>query len=100
MAGAHENITPVVHRIPPFQRRLAQALGRTATAGPKWVIGTRWLQPLVLPLRGFPRVLPVQVAAARRRPCSSGCPFEITVETGPAHRPRHVGATGGGASNG
>jgi len=45
------------------------------------VIGSRWLQPLVLPLAAFPRILPVQVL--RIGPVLLvGLPFEVTVESG------------------
>jgi neutral ceramidase len=81
VAGAHENTTPVVHRVPPFapghpKRRLARG-----PQGPKWVIGSRFLQPLVLPLRDFPRVLPVQ-AIRLGAVMLVGLPFEVTTESG------------------
>lgn len=76
VAGAFENTTPVVHRIPPFK-----AGSPKPTGDPKWVIGSRWLQPLILPKRGFPRVLPIQVL--RIGPAALvGIPFEVTVGSG------------------
>ncbi len=81
IAGAHENVTPVVHRIPPFRAGMPKPVGHAAEQGRKWVLGSRWLQPVVLPLHGFPRVLPLQIL--RIGPLLVvGAPFEITVETG------------------
>jgi neutral ceramidase len=81
VAGAYEHTTPVVHKIPPFaaghpKRRLARG-----PHGRKWVIGSRFLQPLVLPLRDFPRVLPVQVIRLADV-MLVGLPFEVTTESG------------------
>jgi neutral ceramidase len=78
VAGAYENTTPVVNRIPPFKAGSPKPKG-----DPKWVIGSRWLQPLILPKRGFPRVLPIQVL--RIGPAALvGIPFEVTVGSGRA----------------
>ena len=79
VAGAYENETPVVHRIPPFR----PGHPRRRTGGPqgaKRVLGGR-LQRLILPLRGFPRVLPVQVLRIGEV-ALVGLPFEVTVEAG------------------
>lgn len=80
VAGATENLTPVIHRIPPFKaghpRRRA-----VGPQGHKHVIGTRHLQPLVLRKRGFPRVLSVQVLRIGDA-ALVGLPFELTTETG------------------
>ncbi len=81
VAGAKENLTPVIHRIPPFR---AGSPKRRLARGPqaeKWVLGSRWLQPLVLPTRGFPRILAVQ-ALRIGDAVLLGLPFEITVESG------------------
>lgn len=79
VAGAYENETPVVHRIPPFRpghpRRRAGG-----PQGAKRVLGGP-LQRLILPLRGFPRVLPVQVLRIGDVTLV-GLPFEVTVEAG------------------
>lgn len=81
VAGAHENLTPVIWRIPPFAPGKPKKWGTDNPQGAKWVLGTRWLQPLVLPLRSFPRMLPVQVL--RIGPVLIvGLPFEVTVESG------------------
>jgi neutral ceramidase len=80
VAGAHENLTPVIHRIPPFRAGTPKPGGHGPQAE-KWVIGTRWLQPVVLPLGSFPRVLPLQVVRIAGS-VIIGLPFEITVETG------------------
>ena len=80
VAGAKENLTPVIHRIPPF----AAGHPRKNPTGPqaeKHVIGSRHLQPLVLPLRVFPRVLSMQVLRIGDA-ALVGLPFELTTETG------------------
>lgn len=79
VAGAFENETPVIHRLPPFR----PGVPRRRAGGPqgaKRVLGGP-LQRLVLPLRGFPRVLPVQVLRIGAV-AVVGLPFELTVETG------------------
>ena len=81
IAGAFENETPVVHRIPPFRAGVPKPHSPTDPHGGKWVIGSRWLQPLVMPLRRFPRVLPVQVVRIGSA-LLVGLPFEITVDAG------------------
>lgn len=81
VAGAHENLTPVVHRIPPFAPGRPRTWGRPGPHGPKWVLGSRWLQPAIIRLHEFPRVLPVQVLRIGTT-ALVGLPFEITVETG------------------
>ena len=81
LAGAHENLTPVIWRIPPFAPGRPKKRGTDNPQGAKWVVGTRWLQPVVLPQSSFPRVLPVQVL--RIGPVLLvGLPFEVTVESG------------------
>ena len=81
VAGAHENLTPIIWRIPPFRAGTPKRWGADNPQGAKWIIGSRWLQPLILPLRSFPRILPLQVL--RIGPATIvGLPFEITVETG------------------
>lgn len=81
VAGAHENLTPVIGRLPPFRAGTTKPFGGHGPQGEKWVLGSRWLQPLILPLRSFPRRIPVQVL--RIGPVVVvGLPFEITVETG------------------
>ncbi len=81
VAGAFENTTPVVHRIPPFRAGTPKRWGADGPQGAKWVIGSRWLQPAILPKRAFPRVLPVQVL--RLGPALLvGLPFEVTVSSG------------------
>ena len=60
MAGAQENLTPVIHRFAPFRA----GHPHRRPSGPqaeKVVFGSRWLQPLVLPGRSFPRILPLHV---------------------------------------
>jgi neutral ceramidase len=81
IAGAFENETPVIHRIPPFRAGRPKPHGPSDPQGAKWVIGSRWLQPVVMPLRRFPRVLPVQVVRIGSA-LLVGLPVEITVEAG------------------
>ena len=79
VAGAFENETPVVHHLPPFRPgRPRRRIHRPQ--GGKRVLGGPF-QRLVLPLRGFPRVLPVQVVRIGGA-ALVGLPFELTVETG------------------
>ena len=81
VAGATENLTPVINRIPPFRAGTPKRWGAHNPQAEKWVIGSRWLQPIVLPKRGFPRVLPLQVVRVADR-VLVGLPFETTVESG------------------
>jgi len=83
LAGAHENETPVICHVPPFRADNPKPWpGRLGSAhAEKWVLGSRWLQPVVLPLRSFPRILPIQTVRIGDT-MLVGLPFEITVETG------------------
>lgn len=81
VAGATENYTPILHRIPPFKAGHPRRWGRPGPQGPKWVLGSRFLQPLVLPTRSFPRRLAVHVLRIGDA-VWIGLPFEITVESG------------------
>jgi len=81
VAGAHENVTPVLHRLPPFRPGMPKPWRTGHPQGPKWVLGSRWLQPALLPLRGFPRVLPIQVVRLGSATLV-GLPFEVTVGAG------------------
>jgi neutral ceramidase len=92
VAGAYENETPVIHRIPPFRPGSPRRRAR-GPQGAKHVLGGPF-QRLVLPLRAFPRVVPVQVV--RVGPVALvGLPFELTVETG-----RRIEAAVGAATRG
>jgi neutral ceramidase len=82
VAGAKENVTPIVHRIPPF--RAGHPKRRVSAKNPqgeKWVLGSRWLQPAVIRLREFPHVLPLQVLRIGAHTIV-GMPFEVTIESG------------------
>jgi neutral ceramidase len=82
VAGAKENLTPVIHRVPPF--RAGHPHRRFRESNPhahKWVLGSRWLQPLVIPLRQFPHVIPLQVLRIGAH-AIVGMPFEVTIESG------------------
>lgn len=81
VAGATENTTPVISKVPGFRAGTPKPWAAKGPHGRKWVLGSRWLQPLVLPLRGFPRVLPIQVLRLGDT-ALVGLPFEITVESG------------------
>ncbi|HKY14727.1 MAG TPA: neutral/alkaline non-lysosomal ceramidase N-terminal domain-containing protein [Microthrixaceae bacterium] len=81
VAGATENTTPVIHRIPPFKAGVPNRFARRSPQGAKWVIGSRWLQPVVVPTRSFPRIIAVQ-ALRIGHAIVIGLPFEITTETG------------------
>jgi neutral ceramidase len=81
VAGATENTTPVLDKLPPFTPGHPRRWGRPGPQGAKWVIGSRWLQPLVVPPRSMPRIIPVQVLRLADT-ALIGLPFEITVESG------------------
>jgi neutral ceramidase len=81
VAGAAENLTPVIHRIPPFQAGHPRRIGRAGPHGAKWVLGSRYLQGLVLKKKAFPRRLLVQVLRVGPS-VLVGLPFEITTESG------------------
>ncbi len=80
VAGAMENTTPVLDRLPPFRAGFPKP-GTSGPHGAKWVIGSRWLQPLIVPSRSFPRVLPLQVVRVGEV-LLAGFPFEVTVDSG------------------
>ena len=79
-AGAMENLTPVIHRLPLFRAGMPRRFLKNGPQGAKHVIGGR-LQPLVLPLKAFPRSIPVQVLRIDST-AVVGLPFEVTVESG------------------
>lgn len=80
VAGAMENLTPVVHRFWPF--RAGRPRRRPAgEQGVKHVLGSVRGQALLLPLRSFPRVVPLQVLRIGDVALAA-LPFEITVEAG------------------
>jgi neutral ceramidase len=81
VAGAKENETPIVTLIPPFRAGYGKRFGGRGPQGAKWVLGSRWLQPLMLPLAGFPRVLPLHVLRIGSV-ALAGVPFEVTLESG------------------
>lgn len=81
VAGAHENTTPVLHRLPPFRPGSPKPWQTRHPQGPKWVLGSRWLQPVILPLKVFPRIVPVQVLRIADT-ALVGLPFEVTMASG------------------
>jgi len=80
VAGAAENLTPWIGRIPPFRAGHPKRRSR-GPHGPKWVLGSKWIQPRVLPLAGFPRVLSFQAWRIGGL-TMVGFPFEVTVASG------------------
>lgn len=82
IAGAVENSTPVVDRLPPFRPGFPKpALLARSPQGRKWVLGGYRLQYRVAPGSAFPRVLPVQVVSVGPMTVLA-LPFEVTVEAG------------------
>ncbi|MGH9138562.1 MAG: neutral/alkaline non-lysosomal ceramidase N-terminal domain-containing protein [Acidimicrobiales bacterium] len=80
VTGAAENTTPVLDRIVPFQAGHPKP-GRRGPHGAKWVLGSRWLQPFVVPPSSYPRVLPIQVLRVGDTVVPA-LPFEVTVDSG------------------
>ncbi|NNN20473.1 MAG: hypothetical protein HKL80_00530 [Acidimicrobiales bacterium] len=81
VAGAKENTTPILNQVPPFRAGFPRPHREGDPQGSKWVIGTRWLQPIILPKSSFPRILPLQILKIGKY-AIVGLPFEITVESG------------------
>ena len=80
MAGAFENTTPLIHRLPPFRPGRPKP-GARGPHGAKWIPGGRRGHDLIVPPASFPSVLPVQLL--RIGPLLIvGLPFEVTVESG------------------
>jgi neutral ceramidase len=78
LAGAWENLTPVLHRVPPFRPGCPQPRPERRPHGAKWRVAGR-LHDRLLP--GLPRVLPAQVL--RIGPMLLlGLPFEVTADAG------------------
>ncbi|MEO9138274.1 MAG: neutral/alkaline non-lysosomal ceramidase N-terminal domain-containing protein [Jatrophihabitans sp.] len=80
MAGARENQTPVIHRVPPFRAGHPKP-GARGPHGAKWIPGGRRLHDLFVPPSSFPSVLPVQVLRVGAT-LIVALPFETTVESG------------------
>lgn len=80
IAGAAENTTPVVHRLPPFRPGMGKRGGR-GPHGAKWIPGGRLLHDRIAPPAMFPSVLPLQVIRLAGT-LLVGLPFEVTVEAG------------------
>jgi len=80
IAGAHENTTAVVHRIPPFRPNMPKP-GARGPHGAKWIPGGRRLHDVIVKPETFPSVLPVQALRVGGT-LVIGLPFEITVESG------------------
>jgi neutral ceramidase len=82
LAGAIENTTPLLDRIPPFRAGYPKprAFAR-GEQGAKWVAASARLQRLIAPVASFPRVLPIQLIGVGSM-ALLGLPFEVTVEAG------------------
>ena len=91
VAGAKENLTPVLGWLPPFRAGHPKPTGGRGPHGPKWVLGSQTLQSRILPLEGFPRILTMQAWRVDGL-FVVGLPFEVTVSAG-----RRIAATTAGA---
>ena len=80
VAGATENLTPVISKIPPIRPGHPKRWSRGPHAE-KWVLGSQLIQSKVLPRLGFPRVLSMQALRVGGL-VIAGFPFEITTEAG------------------
>jgi neutral ceramidase len=82
LAGAVENATPLLDRLPPFRPGFPKPDAMThRPQGRKWILGGSALQNRLAPASAFPCVLPVQVLLLDTT-ALVGLPFEITVEAG------------------
>jgi neutral ceramidase len=82
LAGAVENTTPFVSRIPPFRAGYPKPPTLAhQEQGAKWVVGGSRVQYRLNPVSKFPRVLPVQLLVLGSMAVMA-LPFEVTVEAG------------------
>ncbi|MDP4013618.1 MAG: neutral/alkaline non-lysosomal ceramidase N-terminal domain-containing protein [Candidatus Nanopelagicales bacterium] len=81
VAGADENTTPLIHRIPPFRAGSPKPHRESDPHGSKWILASRALQPLIAPGASFPRILSVHVLRIDGTTLV-GMPFEITCAAG------------------
>lgn len=81
VAGAKENLTPVLGWLPPFRAGMPKPFGRRSPQGRKWLLLSDRRQKLILPHADFPTVMPLQVLRLGGT-LLVGAPFEITVESG------------------
>ena len=88
MAGAQENLTPIIHRLPPFKAGLGidKAANTQQPHGNKNRLLPDFIRDLVLPENEFPHLLPMQIFQVGDF-VFVGLPFEITVQAG-----RHIEA--------
>ena len=81
VAGAKENLTPVLGWLPPFRAGMPKPYANKGPQGAKWLLLSQRRQRLILPKADFPTVLPLQVLRIGTT-LLVGAPFEITVESG------------------
>ena len=80
LAGAIENSTPLLDRLPPFRAGYPKPWSR-GPQGAKWVFAGAPIQRRVSPATTFPQVLPVQLIGIGTMALLA-LPFEVTVEAG------------------
>jgi neutral ceramidase len=81
VAGAKENLTPVLGWLPPFRAGLPKPFANRGPQGPKWQLLSDRRQKRILPKADFPTVFPLQVLRIGAT-LLVGAPFEITAESG------------------
>lgn len=81
LAGAHENLTPIIHHLPPFKAGLGLNKNNQSEQGAKHKILPSLLRDLVLPPDEFPYLLPIQLFTVAGF-AFVGFPVEITVQAG------------------
>ena len=81
LAGAAENLTPIIHHLPPFKAGLGLHRSASTEHGAKHRLLPTILRDVVLPQAEFPHWLPIQMLQIADF-VLVGFPFEITVQAG------------------
>ncbi|MBK6758342.1 MAG: neutral/alkaline non-lysosomal ceramidase N-terminal domain-containing protein [Moraxellaceae bacterium] len=81
LAGAQENLTPIIHHLPPFKAGLGIDKHKQGEHGAKHKLLPSILRDLVLPQAEFPHLLPLQLFTIAGF-AFVGFPMEITVQAG------------------